>query len=71
MPSIFSGLFEQKPERPQRQTSAETSILPSTQFAFRLFEALKPGDRNLAIPIAPALRWPCFAKAPRAKRESP
>jgi len=49
MPSIFSRLLKQTPERPQRQTSAETSILPSTQFAFRLFEALKPGDRNLAI----------------------
>src|SRR5467141_639762 len=49
MPSIFSRLLKQTPERPQRQTSAETSILPSTQFAFSLFEALKPGGRNLAI----------------------
>ncbi len=49
MPSIFSQLFKQTPERPQRAPSAEPSTLPSTQFAFRLFEALKPGDRNLAI----------------------
>jgi len=49
MPSIFSRLLKQTPERPQRQTSAETSMLPSTQFAFSLFETLKPGDRNLAI----------------------
>jgi hypothetical protein len=38
-----------KTERRPRAASDEVSALPSTQFAFRLFEALKPGDRNLAI----------------------
>jgi serine protease inhibitor len=53
-----------KTERPQRAASApqravtgevsakvraEVSALPSTRFAFSLFEALRPGDRNLAI----------------------
>jgi serpin B len=50
MSSIFSRLRKpSKTERPQRAASAEIPALPSTQFAFRLFEALKPGDRNLAI----------------------
>jgi serine protease inhibitor len=48
MPSIFSRLRKlSTTERPQRSASAGT--LPSTQFAFSLFETLKPGDRNLAI----------------------
>ncbi len=50
MSSIFS--WSRKPsksERPQRAASDENSAFPSTQFAFSLFEALKPGDRNLAI----------------------
>src|SRR6266849_1495909 len=50
MSSIFSRLRKpSKTERPQRAASAEIPALPSTQFAFGLFEALKPGDRNLAI----------------------
>src|SRR5260370_22085687 len=50
MSSIFSRFRKPlKTERPQRAASDEVSALPSTQFAFRLFEALKPGDRNLAI----------------------
>lgn len=49
MPSLFSRLRSQITERPQRGASAVTSALPSTEFAFRLFETLKPGDRNLAI----------------------
>jgi serine protease inhibitor len=49
MPSIFSRLGKRTPQQPQRAASAETYTLPSTQFAFRLFESLKPGDRNLAI----------------------
>jgi serine protease inhibitor len=49
MPSIFSRLRKETTEQSQRATSAETVTLPSTQFAFRLFEALRPGDRNLAI----------------------
>ncbi len=50
MSSIFSWLRKpSKTERLQRVASDEISALPSTQFAFSLFEALKPGDRNLAI----------------------
>jgi serine protease inhibitor len=49
MPSIFSRLRKQTTEMPPRATSVGTSTLPSTRFAFRLFETLKPGDRNLAI----------------------
>src|SRR5229473_6719045 len=50
MSSIFSRLRKpSKTERPQRATSAEIPALPSTQFAFSLFEALQPGRRNLAI----------------------
>jgi serine protease inhibitor len=39
----------ERPERPQRPAPKEIPVLPSTQFAFRLFETLKPGARNLAI----------------------
>jgi len=50
MSPIFSWLRKpSKAERPHRAMSGETPTLPSTQFAFRLFEALKPGNRNLAI----------------------
>src|SRR5258708_233618 len=50
MSSIFSRLRKpSQTERPQRAASVEIPALPSTQFAFSLFEALKPGDRNLAI----------------------
>ena len=50
MSSIFSWLRKpSKTERLQRAASDEISALPSTQFAFSLFEALRPGDRNLAI----------------------
>jgi serine protease inhibitor len=50
MSSIFSWLRKpSKTERLQRAASDEISTLPSTQFAFRLFEALRPGKRNLAI----------------------
>jgi serpin B len=50
MSSIFSRFRKpSKAERFQRAASDGVSALPSTQFAFRLFEALKPGDRNLAI----------------------
>src|SRR5713101_2709729 len=50
MSSIFSWLRKpSKTERLQRAASDEISVLPSTQFAFSLFEALQPGDRNLAI----------------------
>jgi serine protease inhibitor len=50
MPSIFSRLLKPSSiERPPRATSTGATTLPSTQFAFRLFETLKPGDRNLAI----------------------
>ncbi|HEY6270287.1 MAG TPA: serpin family protein [Candidatus Acidoferrum sp.] len=49
MPSIFSRLRKRTSEQPQRATYEGTSTLPSTQFAFSLFETLKPGDRNLAI----------------------
>src|SRR5260370_24998661 len=50
MSSIFSRLRKpSKTERPQRATSAEIPALPSTQFAFSLFEVLRPGNRNLAI----------------------
>src|SRR5260370_13967382 len=38
-----------KAERPQHAASAEIPALPSTQFAFSLFEALKTGERNRAI----------------------
>jgi serine protease inhibitor len=50
MPSIFS--WPRKPSKTeplQRAASGENSTLPSTQFAFRLFETLKPGKRNLAV----------------------
>jgi serpin B len=50
MSSIFSWLRKlSKTERLQRAASAEVSALPSTQFAFSLFEALRPGHGNLAI----------------------
>ncbi len=50
MSRIFSRLrTPSKPDRLQRAASGEVSTLPSTQFAFRLFEALKPGHSNLAI----------------------
>jgi serine protease inhibitor len=50
MPPIFSWLRKpSKTERLQRAASDEISTLPSTQFAFSLFEALRPGKRNLAI----------------------
>jgi serine protease inhibitor len=50
MSSIFSWLRKpSKTERLPRAASDEVSALPSTQFAFRLFEAMKPGERNLAI----------------------
>lgn len=50
MSSIFSWLRRpSKPEQLQRAVSREIPTLPSTQFAFRLFETLKPGHRNLAI----------------------
>ncbi len=50
MSSFFSRLRKpSKTDRLQRAASGEVSTLTSTQFAFRLFEALKPGDRNLAI----------------------
>src|SRR5258708_21412660 len=50
MAGIFSWFrTPSKPDRLQGAASGEVSTLPSTQFAFRLFEALKPGDRNLAI----------------------
>ena len=50
MSSIFPWLRKSsKTERLQRSASDGVSALPSTQFAFSLFEALKPGDRNLAI----------------------
>src|SRR6266568_4322030 len=50
MSSIFSWLRKpSKTERLRRGATAEVSTLPSTQFAFSLFEALRPGHRNLAI----------------------
>ncbi len=50
MSSIFSWLRKPSKTEPlQRAVSGENSTLPSTQFAFRLFEALKPAKRNLAI----------------------
>src|SRR5260370_2147108 len=50
MSRIFSRFrTPSKPDRLQGAASGEVSTLPSTQFAFRLFEALKPGGRNLAI----------------------
>ncbi len=50
MSSIFSWLRKpSKTERLQRGATGEVSTLPSTQFAFSLFEALRPGNRNLAI----------------------
>jgi serine protease inhibitor len=50
MYSIFSWLRKpSKTERLQRAASDGISALPSTQFAFSLFEALQPGRRNLAI----------------------
>jgi serpin B len=50
MSSKFSWLRKSsKTERLQRSASDGVSAFPSTQFAFSLFEALKPGDRNLAI----------------------
>ena len=54
MSSIFSWLRKpytktERIERPQRAASAEVSALPSTRFAFRLFEALRLGNSNLAI----------------------
>jgi len=50
MSPIFSWLRKpSQAERLERAASHRLSTLPSTQFAFRLFEALKPGDRNLAI----------------------
>ena len=50
MPSISSWFRKpSKTERLPRAASDEVSALPSTQFAFHLFAALKPGDRNLAI----------------------
>jgi serine protease inhibitor len=50
MPSIFSRLRKPSSIEPSpRATSAGTTTLASTQFAFRLFETLKPGNQNLAI----------------------
>src|SRR5712691_10694125 len=50
MSSFFSRLRKpSKTDLLQRAASGEVSTLPSTQFAFRLFEALKPGHSNLAI----------------------
>jgi serpin B len=55
MSYLFSWLRKpSKTERPQRAASGEVSrgevsALPSTQFAFSLFEALRPGHANLAI----------------------
>ncbi len=50
MSRIFSWLrTPSKLDRLQGAASGEVSTLPSTQFAFRLFEALKPGHSNLAI----------------------
>src|SRR5260370_4629318 len=50
MSRIFSRLrTPSKPDRLHRAASGEVSTLPSTQFAFRLFEALKTGERNRAI----------------------
>ncbi len=55
MSYLFSWLRKpSKTERLQRATSGEVSrgevsALPSTQFAFSLFEALRPGHGNLAI----------------------
>jgi serine protease inhibitor len=50
MSSIFSWLRKpSKTGRLQRAASDEISTLPSSQFAFSLFEALRPGKRNLAI----------------------
>jgi serpin B len=49
MPSIFSRLRKRTTERLSRGSSRDIPTLPSTQFAFSLFETLKPGHRNLAI----------------------
>jgi serine protease inhibitor len=50
MSSIFSWLRKPSKTEPlQRVASGENSTLPSTQFAFSLFEASKPGKRNLVI----------------------
>jgi len=50
MSSIFSWLRKpSKTKRLKRGATGEVSTLPSTQFAFSLFEALRPGNRNLAI----------------------
>ena len=63
MSSIFSWLRKpSKTERLQRGATGEVSTLPSTQFAFSLFEALRPGNCNLAISpysarVALAMLW--------------
>ena len=49
MSSIFSRLRKRTSGRLPRGSSREFPTLPSTQFAFSLFETLKPGHRNLAI----------------------
>ena len=50
MSSIFSWLRKpSKTKRLKRGATGEVSTLPSTQFAFSLFEALRPGHGNLAI----------------------
>jgi serine protease inhibitor len=50
MPSIFSRFRKStEVERPRPAVSSGPPALASTQFAFTLFEALKPGNRNLAI----------------------
>jgi serpin B len=47
--SPISSWFRKPSSTERLQRSREIPDLPSTQFAFSLFETLKPGDRNLAI----------------------
>ena len=47
--SPISSWFRKPSSTERLQRSREIPDLPSTQFAFSLFETLKPGDRNLAL----------------------
>lgn len=49
MPSLFPW-FKKDATAPRSQRRADSiRTLPSTEFAFRLFEKLNPGERNLAV----------------------
>ena len=49
MPSLFSWLQKDKTADRVQPYAGSVRTLRSTDFAFRLFENLNPGDRNLAV----------------------